>query len=117
MSDMNGSAAHPPETDTGAAAKARAVLDAQIRQIIGTVVRGILVSAPGVPAHEVLNSISRVTGALVSEAVIADLAGHFQLRKGFKDAFHDGVKAAPMQQPGAQPPPQNVAQRLMNGAS
>lgn len=114
MNETNGIEALAP--DSGAAAKARAVIDAQIRQIIGTLVRGILVSAPGVPAHEVLNSISRVTGGLVAESIVADLATQFQLRKGFKDSFDDGVKGTPMKQPGPDHQ-QSVAQRLMNGAA
>ena len=80
-----------------------AVIDAQIRQTVGIMIRGMLVSAPGVPHHEVLNSICRVTGGLVAEAVIADLPVHFALRKGFKEEFSNGVNKAPLKQPGGAP--------------
>lgn len=86
-----------------AVTRGRAVIDAQIRQTVGIMIRGMLVSAPGVPHHEILNSICRVTGGLVAEAVIADLPVHFALRKGFKEEFGNGVNKAPLKQPGGAP--------------
>jgi hypothetical protein len=46
----------------------------------------------------VLNSICRTVGRVASSSVQADLQMLFQLRKGFQDAFHAGVKSAPLAQ-------------------
>jgi hypothetical protein len=107
MNEHNGAAA-VPDADPAATiqAKAQAVLDAAVRQVLGTVIRGLLVSAPGTQPHVLLNTIARVTGALCAGAVQADLQVLFQLRKGFKDAFDEGVKSIKPQAPPAPMPTQ-----------
>jgi hypothetical protein len=58
-----------------------------------------LVSAPGVPPHLLLNSIARQTGSLLAGAITADLATVLSMRKGFKDAFGNGVAREKVTQP------------------
>jgi hypothetical protein len=74
-------------------------LDPVVRQVVGTVIRGLLVSAPGVPPHLLLNSIARQTGSLLAGAITADLATVLSMRKGFKDAFGNGVAREKVTQP------------------
>ena len=59
----------------------------------------VLVSAPGVPPHLLLNSIARQTGSLLAGAITADLATVLSMRKGFKDAFGNGVAREKVTQP------------------
>lgn len=83
------------------AAKTRALLDAQIGQTIGTVVRGILVSAPGVDPRELLSAIARTTGNVCASSVAGELPAVLMIRKAMKEAFDEGVNKAPVIQPGA----------------
>lgn len=94
----------PTNQDATAAAKGRAVLDAQVTQIVGVVIRGILVSSPGVPGHEVLASVARVTGTLTAGALQGDLQALLTIRKSLKDAFGEGMQKAPLIQPANQQP-------------
>jgi len=80
-----------PQPDQTAVQKAEAVVDAQLRQVIGVTIRGILVSSPGFPSDVICRSIARVTGALLCDAVHADLALMLKHRAGIKDAFKAGV--------------------------
>src|SRR5208282_5901241 len=89
----------PPAADKSEIAKARALVDAQVRPALGVVIRGLLVSFPGLPPHEILNSIARVAGKMMGESLMADMATHFRLRDDFKKAFADGVSQAPMKMP------------------
>ena len=41
------------------------VLDAQITQVLGIVIRGLMVSSPGIPPVLVVHSIARVVGNLL----------------------------------------------------
>lgn len=95
------------ETPKDAAQRARDLLDAQVRLIVGTVIRGLLVSAPGVQPVDLLNSICRETGNLVAGAVNGDIAAVLNIRSGFKKNFEFGVKKAPLlqQQTGIPPRP------------
>jgi hypothetical protein len=70
-----------------------------VRQVIGTFMRGLLVSAPGFPPHIVLSVVAWQTGNLMAEAMQADIASAVQLRKMFMDSFSDGVRKAKMVQP------------------
>lgn len=99
----NGHDPQPPTEAQSAQLQALNDLNGPVRQVIGTVMRGLLVSCPGVPAHVLLSVVAWQTGHLIAEAIVADLATQFQLRKAFKEAFNDGVKAAPMKQPPGQP--------------
>lgn len=97
---VNG-AAHP---DATAVQKAEALLDAQTRQIVGVMIRGILVSCPGITPDVICRSIARVTGSLLADAVRADLSLMLRHRSGIKDAFDAGVKSTKVE-PMAAPPP------------
>jgi hypothetical protein len=77
-----------------------------VRQVVGTVIRGMLVSCPGVPPHVLLNSIAKQTGSLLAGAFTADLATVLSMRKGLKDSFGNGVaKEKIVQPPLPQPKP------------
>ena len=73
-----------------------ALLDPAVSQVIGTMVRGLLVSAPGCPPHIILNLIAWKTGHFLADAVKADLSALLMLRKGIKEAFDDGIRKTPM---------------------
>lgn len=105
MTDLNGHAGQSPQQtfDPGAIAKTRELIDAQIRQVIGVNIRGLLVSAPGVAPHEMLNAIARVTGGLLAESIVADLSVILRMRTGFKEAFADGIAKTPPKQPAINP--------------
>lgn len=70
------------------------MLAPQFRQVLGIVMRGIMISTPNVPAHIVLNVLCREMGQLAAESLSADLPTVFKLRQGYKAAFNEGVKAA-----------------------
>jgi hypothetical protein len=91
-----------------------ALLDPAVSQVIGTMVRGLLVSAPGCPPHVILNLIAWKTGHFLADAVKADLSALLMLRKGIKDAFDDGIKKTPMSHIEAPMPPSEttLADRL-----
>lgn len=78
-----------------------ALIQAQVRQVLGITIRGLMVSAPGVPAHVLLGAICHETGNLCAGAVSGMLGAVMEARRGMKDAFDAGVKKAPMLQ--AQP--------------
>ena len=82
---------------------ARDFLDQRVEAVAVVFTQGILHSCPGIPPHEILNSICRTTGKMVAGSISADLSTLFQIRKGFKDAFDEGVKSAPLKQPGPNP--------------
>jgi hypothetical protein len=65
-----------------------------VRQVVGTVLRGLLVSAPGFPPHVVMSVIAWQTGNLMADALQADIATAVTLRKLFMDLFCDGVRKA-----------------------
>ena len=80
------------------------VIDAQVRQIVGVVLRGLLMSAPNIPADVLIKSICRQTGSLVAGSLQGDVATLLKLRASFKEAFADGVNKAPLQAPVAPQP-------------
>jgi len=81
------------------AQKIEALLAAGIRQVVGTMFRGIMVSAPGVPPHVVMNLIAKESGKIMAEAVNGELAAVLQLRTGFKKMFENGVNSVPSIRP------------------
>jgi hypothetical protein len=74
-------------------------LSGPVRQVIGTVMRGLLVSAPGYAPHIVMSVIAWQAGNIMAEAMQADIASSIQLRKLFMDSFSDGVRKAKLVQP------------------
>ena len=86
-----------------------ALLDPAVSQVIGTMVRGLLVSAPGCPPHIILNLIAWKTGHFLADAVKADLSALLMLRKGIKEAFDDGIRKTPMHMEASPMPPEAAA--------
>jgi hypothetical protein len=110
----NGADQHVPDVGSAeqaaiAVSKVEAAIEPAVRQVVGTVLRGILVSAPGVPAHMLLNAVARVTGNLLADSLAGDLQTLLRLRKGFKDAFAEGVQAAKPRPAPEQPPAPQAA--------
>lgn len=95
----------PPQEQTptpeqfAQAANALKDVDGYVRQVVGTMMRGLLVSCPGIQHHVMLSAMSWQMGNLAADAIVADLKVHFELRQMFKKAFDDGVGKAPMRQP------------------
>ena len=86
-------------TPAAALSQLEKMIDPVVRQVVGTVVRGLLVSAPGVPPHVLLNVIARQTGSLLAGALTADLATVTAAPEGLgKDAFAAGVQNEKIQQ-------------------
>ena len=71
-------------------------IDQQIRQALGFMVRGILISAPGLPADAIAKSISRVVGELVGRCVVGDLTAVLTVRRECKDAFSTQLGKMPI---------------------
>lgn len=111
----NGQAA-PVMTGPGPApeeiAKQQAVLnkmDAPMRAVLSTMIRGLLTAFPGVRAHVIMTMVAAQTGELLGAALQGDLMMLMQIRKGFMDAFNEGVRRNPpnsgvMPPQGAAPP-------------
>lgn len=104
MSDnsMNGSSVEdlPAIEPPPAPVNPTSAIDAQISQIMGIIVRGVLVSAPGVPHHLLLNSIARTTGKLLAMAVTGNtIEMSAKARRDFQDSFRDGLSKVSILQP------------------
>jgi hypothetical protein len=72
---------------------------------LGIMVRGFLVSSPGIPPHLLLESISRNIGKLCAEVIEADIGTVLKARQGFADAFAEGMRQIPTVRPRLQHPP------------
>lgn len=105
VDQANGNA-HPKQAES-AQATAEMQIDAQLRQVVGIMFRGILVSAPGIPAQAIMASIARVTGELIGQAVVGELGPVLTIRRMCKEAFDKSLSAAPIKNP-ATPPPMNL---------
>lgn len=120
MSETNGGA--PPTEPTAPAAPEKPApppaptdaqtlalfqhLEAPLKHVIGTMVRGVMTGTPGVPPHLVLNAISWMTGHIVASSINADIATLVAVRRGFRECFEDGIKKTKMVQPPMQMPGQ-----------
>lgn len=81
-----------------------ATISPQIRAVLGTVFRGLMVSTPGVPPHVVLQICCFECGNFAGSALQGDVIELIKLRKSFKDSFEDGIsKAKITQAPAAVP--------------
>ena len=58
----------------GKTVSAEEMIDSQVRQVLGVVIRGLMVSAPGVPAQMLACSIARITAEMISNGMAGDLA-------------------------------------------
>lgn len=70
-------------------------LNGPTKLVIGTMIRGLQVSAPGIEPAAILHVIAWHTGNLLASAVQGDPLVNAQARNGFRDAFEDGMKKAP----------------------
>src|SRR5277367_219390 len=94
----------PPTTDElpsapGAPAPEQvlaAQLDPILTTVLGTMIRGLLVSVPGVRQDLLLSMVAFRTGALLAACFQGDLATLLTIRKNLKDGFDKGVKSAPL---------------------
>ena len=84
-----------PEIMAQASAMERRVAPT-VRQVFGTCLRGMLVSAPGVPPQVLLAVVAWQMGNLLATAFNADLATTLTIRKNLKDGFADGITKAPI---------------------
>lgn len=105
--DVHGIGAAPAPAAKPPGPSLDAQLDAQIRQILGIVCRGILISSPGIPPEALVLSISRVTGELAALMLSGDLAGTLKFRAMIKEAFVGAVARQPIAPP-AGAVPQNL---------
>jgi hypothetical protein len=76
-----------------------ATLEPGMRAVCGTMVRGLLVSSPGVNPAILLNLIAFHTGNMLAQSLQGDIATLHTLREGFREAFKEGIKAAPLIKP------------------
>ena len=77
------------------------ILDAQVRLVVGTMIRGLIATA-AVPAHLLMTSIAKQTGEIIAGTITADLPTLLTLRKQWRDAFGQAVTQSPIHAPQAQ---------------
>lgn len=95
-----------PEMLVATAAQIEA-LTPGVKQVVGTMMRGLMVSAPGVPPHLLLSVFCWQCGNLCGEALVGDIASMIEIRNTFRESFLDGLQKAKLVQPirpGAMPP-------------
>lgn len=83
-----------------------------LRAVIGVTLRGLVSSSPGVPPQVLMAAIAWQVGNQMAEALAGELSALFVLRKGFIEAFTDGVQKAKIIQP---PPAGAVPANLRSG--
>ena len=96
----------PPEQMAAITAQLSQV-EQMVRVAVSVMLRGIIGSAPNTPPQIVLAGIAWQVGNQMAESLAGDLSSLTILRKGFIDAFADGVQKAKLIQPpaaGAVPP-------------
>jgi len=72
-----------------------ATLDQPVRAVMVTMLQGLLHSFPGVPAHAILSMAAMHAGLFMGSVMTGDLATLLKLRKGFEEAFREGVRKIP----------------------
>jgi hypothetical protein len=87
-----------PEVFAAATAMERKV-GPVVRQVLGIVIRGLLVSSPGVPPNVLLGIMAWQTGNLLAGAFQADLGTTLMVRKQLKEGFAEGIAKTPVAQP------------------
>jgi hypothetical protein len=87
-----------------------AQLDQPVRAVMVTVLQGLLHSFPGVPAHAILSMAAMHSGLFMGSVMTGELATLLKLRKGFEEAFKEGVRKTPpnIQHIPAAPLPPNI---------
>ena len=73
-------------------------LTPQIRAVVGTMVRGLMVSLPGVAPPAILQMLCYEVANCVGQALQGDLTTLASIRKGYREAFEEGLRKAPIVQ-------------------
>ena len=76
-----------------------ATISPAVKAVVGTMIRGLMVSFPGVPPHVVLTMLSFETANFIGQALQGDIAMIAGIRKGYKEAFEEGLRKAPIVPP------------------
>lgn len=97
------------ENGSNAVQESKVALNKACNLVMGTVVRGVMTGAPGVPPDEVLGTMVFQLGAVLSTSLQGDLVTLLKLRKTLKDSFEKGLAAVPPKQA---PVPPDAATRL-----
>ena len=100
--ELNGKSPPPIQPTAEQVAHADALLNAMappMKAAIGTTIRGLLFSFPGVAPHVILTAACFEYATFVGQCLQGDIAQMAQLRKGFRDAFEEGMRKAPIMQP------------------
>jgi hypothetical protein len=108
--EKNPGAVAQPTPEMMAAAQAAAnALGPIVRQAFGMMLRGTLVSSPGVHPTMILNIVAWQMGNLLAGSVSSDINTLAIVRKGIQSAFADGIQKAPIVHT---PPPSSVPMKL-----
>ena len=102
----------PPTAEQVAAADAAlARIRPLIQPSVHVLIRGLLMSCPGVPPHVVLCSIAFEVGNFMGQAFQGDIGAVSSLRGSIKQSFDEGVRKAPLISPRSNwsPPPNGNA--------
>lgn len=108
MQKMNGKPA-PPAADNphelppnvtpeqlAAAARAQMAINDGVSKVVGTMIRGLMVSFPGVPEHIICQVVAHHTAFTLASIWSGDLGSVLGIRKDLKAAFDEGMHKAPL---------------------
>lgn len=90
-------------------------MDAPMRAVLSTMLRGLLTAFPGVPSHVIMTMVAAQTGELLGAALQGDLMTLINIRKGFIEAFNEGIRRNPPNSGVMPPPPAGAAPSNMRG--
>ena len=80
-------------------------LEQPVKIVIWNALSGLLASFPGFPLHAVLGMAAMQAGLFVGSAIQGELSSVLQIRKGFEEAFREGVRKTPPNIKAMTPPP------------
>lgn len=72
-----------------------AQLDQPVRLVVHAMLAGLIHTFPQIPAHAVLTMAAMQTGLFLGTAMTGELGTLLQIRKGFKEAFAEGISKVP----------------------
>jgi hypothetical protein len=108
MNQPNGKPAGVTSEQLAAAHQALATITPIIRPSVQTLVRGLLMSCPGMPPHAVMCVAASEMAHFMGQCFQGDLAQIAAVRNQIKAAFEEGMSKAPLLQPAGSswaPPP------------
>ncbi len=101
IDQMNGTEAPAPTQEQMAQVNAMfAKMAPHFKAVIGNMTNGLLASCPGVQPHVILQMICFEVAHTAGSALQGDIATLAGIRKGFRDAFEEGLRKAPIVAPG-----------------